>query len=77
MWWLYVADRRRKAMVCLPTKVSGLRMKYTVSISQTQLIESTEWKSAVFIIMYFVIFARPICSLQLRIRQDSIDTVLS
>ena len=28
---MYVADRRKKEIVCLPTKVSGLKTEYTVS----------------------------------------------
>lgn len=31
VWWLYVADKKKREMVSLPVKVAGLMTEYTVS----------------------------------------------
>ena len=30
VWWLYVVDRKKRAMTCLPMKIAGLMTEYTV-----------------------------------------------
>ena len=35
VWWLYVADRKKREMICLPTKVAGLMREHTVSQSES------------------------------------------
>ena len=33
IWWLYVADKKKREMICLPVKVAGLVTEYMVSLS--------------------------------------------